>query len=35
MLNFEFLEKDLGIVSLQHLAYDFSRKMFLILYSIN
>ena len=29
MLNFDFLEKDLGIVSLQHFVYDFSRKMFL------
>ena len=35
MLNFDFLEKDLGLVSLPHFAYDFSRKMFLMLYSIN
>ena len=33
MLDFDFLEKDLGIVSIPHLAYDFSRKMFL-LYSV-
>ena len=30
MLNFDFLEKGLGIVSLLHFVYDFSRKMFLI-----
>ena len=30
-----FLKKDLRIVSLLHFAYDFSRKMFLMLYSIN
>ena len=35
MLNFDFLEKGLGIVSLPHFVYDFSRKMFLVLYSIN
>ena len=35
MLNFDFLEKGLEIVSSQHLVYDFSRKMFLVLYSIN
>ena len=35
MLNFDFLEKGLGIVSPQHFVYDVSRKMFLILYSIN
>ena len=35
MLNFEFLEKDLGIVSLPHFVYGFSRKMFFMLYSIN
>ena len=34
-LNFDFLEKGLGIVSLSHFVYDFSRKMFLMLYSIN
>ena len=35
MLNFDFLVKGLGIVSPAHFVYDFSRKMFLILYSIN
>ena len=35
MLNFDFLEKDLGIVSSPHFVYDFSRKMLLMLYSIN
>ena len=35
MLNFELLEKDLGIVSPSHFVYDFSEKMFLMLYSIN
>ena len=34
MLNFDFLEKGLGIVSLPHFKYDFSRKVFHILYSI-
>ena len=34
ILNFDFFKKDLGIVSPPHFAYDFSRKMFLILYSI-
>ena len=33
MLNFDFLEKVLGIVSPPHFVYDFSRKMFLF-YSI-
>ena len=28
MLNFEFLEKGLGIVSPLHFMYDLSRKMF-------
>ena len=32
MLNFDFLEKDLGKVSPTHFAYDFSRKMFLRLF---
>ena len=27
-LNFDFLEKGLGLVSLQHFVYDFSRKCF-------
>ena len=35
MLNFNFLDKGQGIVSPAHLVYDFSTKMFLILYSIN
>ena len=35
MLNFEFLEKGAGIVSPLHFMYDFLRKMFLMLYSIN
>ena len=32
MLNFNFLEKCLGIVSPPHFEYDFSRKMFLIVH---
>ena len=35
MLNFDFLVKGLGIVSPAHFVYDFSTKMFLMLYSIN
>ena len=35
MLNFDFLEKGLGIVSPTHFVYDFSRKMFRKLYSSN
>ena len=35
MLNFDFLEKGLGIVSAPHFLYDFLRKMFLTLYSTN
>ena len=35
MLNFNFPEKGLELVSPPHFPYDFSRKMFLILYSIN
>ena len=35
MLNSKFLEKGLGKVSPKHFAYDFLRKMFPILYSIN
>ena len=34
MLNFDLLEKGLGTISPPHLVYDFSRKMFLMLYSI-
>ena len=35
MLNFDFLENGLGMASLTHFVYDFSRKIFLLLYSIN
>ena len=35
MSNFNFLEKGMGIVSQQHFVYDFSREMFLMLYSNN
>ena len=35
MLNFGFLEKDLEIVSPPYFVYDFSRKVFLKLYSNN
>ena len=35
MLNFDFLEKGLGIVAPPYFVYNFSRKMFLMLYSIN
>ena len=35
ILNFDVLEKGLGIVSPRHFLYDFSRKMFLMLFSIN
>ena len=35
MLNFKFLDKSLGMVSPIHFVYDFSIKMFLMLYSIN
>ena len=34
MLNLDFLDKDLGIVSPAYFAYDLSAKMFLMLYSI-
>ena len=34
MLNFNYLEKGLGIVSQPHFVNDFSRKMFLMLYCI-
>ena len=34
MLNFDFLDKGLGIVSPVYFLYDFSTKIFL-LYSIN
>ena len=35
MLNCDFLEMGLQIVSPLHFAYDFSIKIFLMLYSIN
>ena len=35
MLNLEFLEKSLGVASLPHFVYNFSRKMFLMLRFIN
>ena len=35
MLNFDLSEKGQGIVSPTHFTYDFLRKMFLTLYSIN
>ena len=35
MLNFNFSEKGLGLVSPQHFVYDFSRKVFVVLHSIN
>ena len=35
MLNFDFLDKSLGIISPAHFVYDFLTKMFLMLYSIN
>ena len=35
MLNFNFPQKGQGLVSPLHFVNDFSRKMFLLLYSIN
>ena len=35
MLKFDFLEKGLGIVPPPHFVYDFPRKMFFMLCSIN
>ena len=35
MLNFDFPEKGLLLVSPTHIVYEFSRKIFLMLYSIN
>ena len=32
MLNFDILDKGLEIVSPAHFVYDFSKKMFLMLY---
>ena len=34
MLNFDFLDKGLGIVSPARFVYDFSTKMLFMLYSI-
>ena len=34
MLNFDFLEKGLGVVSPPHFVHDFTRKVFFMLYSI-
>ena len=35
MLNIDFLEKGLGIVSPQQSEYDFSKEIFVMLCSIN
>ena len=35
MLNFDFLDKGLGINSPAHFVYDFSAEMMLVLHSIN
>ena len=35
MANFKFSEKCLGVVSPSYFVYDFSRKVFLMLHSIN
>ena len=35
MLNFDFLDNGLGIVSTAHFVYDFLTKVFFMLYSIN
>ena len=35
MLNIDILEKGQEIVSPAHFVYDFSTKIFLLLYSIN
>ena len=35
MLNFDILDKGLGMLSPAHFMYDFPTKMFLVLYSIN
>ena len=35
MLNFNFLERGLGLVSPQNFVYDFSRNVFVVLHSIN
>ena len=35
MLNFNFSEKGLGLVSQPYFVFNFPRKMFLMLHSIN
>ena len=35
MINFDFIEKSLEIVSAPYFLYDFSTETFLMLYSIN
>ena len=35
ILNFDFIDKGLGIVTPAHFVFDFSPKMLLMLYSIN
>ena len=35
MLNLDFSDKGLGIVPPSHFVYDFSIKMFFMLYSVN
>ena len=35
MLNFNFSEKGVGLVSPLHFAYDFSRKLLQMLHAIN
>ena len=35
MLNFNYLEKSLGLVSPPHFVHNFSRKIFFTLYPIN
>ena len=35
MLNFDFFDKGLGILSLVHFVYDFLTKVFLMLYFMN
>ena len=35
MLNFHYSEKGMGLVSPPHFVYDFLRKMFPMLHSVN
>ena len=35
MLNCDFLGKSVGVVSPPHFVHDFSRKIFVMLYSVN